>query len=357
MKKLLLPLATALCTLAISAEVNAQATTARVPLFEVFTSSTCPPCKPGNAIYEGIVSTKPAADYVSIKYQQDFPGAGDPYGTSETVSRRSYYAINSIPRMEIDGGWDQNAQSFSDALYTQYRNVPATYTLSGTYTVTNKVVTARANFKALTAGTNTKLYVVVLETRTTLNVKNNGETEFFNVARKMMPNQNGVDISSYAVGTQKSITQSYTFPEAHRLPTNYSTKIDLATENSVEDFSKLIVVGFVQGSNKQVYQAANFTKSTSTLNVAEVSTINSYKLFPVPANNQLNISFEMKNADQVSASLVNMAGQVVATQSNTLTAGASQMSINTSSLAAGNYTMILVDGQNNVQATLVTIAH
>jgi hypothetical protein len=119
----------------------------RIPLFEVFTSSTCGPCKPGNDNYHSIVNPKPASEFVSVKYQQDFPGSGDPYCTTEAVNRRTTpYAINSIPRMEIDGGWDANASSFSNALYDAARAIPAQYKMSGFYDINNMTISARVRF-------------------------------------------------------------------------------------------------------------------------------------------------------------------------------------------------------------------
>ncbi|GBL36305.1 hypothetical protein EMGBS15_19000 [Filimonas sp.] len=68
----------------------------RIPLFEVFTSSTCPPCNPGNTNYHSIVDTKPAGDFVTIKYQQDFPGTGDPYCTSRGRKQKKYTLCNQL---------------------------------------------------------------------------------------------------------------------------------------------------------------------------------------------------------------------------------------------------------------------
>ena len=358
MKKVLLPLATAFCALTIAQQAAAQNTTTRVPLFEVFTSSTCPPCKAGNSIYEGIVTTKPAADYVSIKYQQDFPGVGDPYGTAETISRRNYYAINSIPRMEIDGGWDENAQSFTNPLYAQYKAVPATYMLSGTYTIAGKVVTANISYTALdTLGINARLYVAVLEKRTTRNVKSNGETEFFNVVKKMLPNQSGSSIPNSEVGVVGTKTLTFTFPDSNRVPTSYANHITQFTvEQSVEDFKNLTVVAWIQGSDKKVYQAANLTTTPS--GIKNTTAFNgTFTIYPVPAQNQLNLSLNMVHAEKVSVSLVNIAGQVVATQVADLGAGQGVMTIPTAELPNGNYTVIILDSKNNVQAQMVSVAH
>jgi hypothetical protein len=164
----------------------------RIPLFEIYTSSTCPPCKPGNDNYHSIVDTKPSTDYVSIKFQQNFPGSGDPYATTETVNRRStYYGITSIPRMEIDGGWDENANDFTTALYDAARALPAQYKLTGNYAQVGPSITAKVKFSPLFNSTGAKVYVAILEKSTINNVKSNGETIFYQVAKKMLPSELG----------------------------------------------------------------------------------------------------------------------------------------------------------------------
>lgn len=52
----------------------------RKSLHEVFTSSTCPPCKPGNEMLQSILDVK-SQKFTVIKYQYNFPGTGDPYYT------------------------------------------------------------------------------------------------------------------------------------------------------------------------------------------------------------------------------------------------------------------------------------
>src|SRR5690606_1226575 len=191
----------------------------RQPLFEVFTSSTCPPCKPGNENYHSIVDVKPASEFVSIKYQQDFPGQGDTYATTESLNRRFFYAISSIPRMEIDGGWDENANVFTNQLYNDAKDVPAFYEMSGTYLINNKTVTAAVNYKPLVTSNSMKLYVAVLEDTTIKNVKNNGEVRFMSVMKKMLPNEFGTVINT-PVNTPATLNFNYTFNGNYRLPAN-----------------------------------------------------------------------------------------------------------------------------------------
>ncbi|HMG14056.1 MAG TPA: choice-of-anchor J domain-containing protein, partial [Saprospiraceae bacterium] len=68
----------------------------RQVLLEQFTSSSCIPCELGNKKVKKMIeelTDKP----IVVKYQQDFPGEGDPYCTDETFNRSLYYEINNIP--------------------------------------------------------------------------------------------------------------------------------------------------------------------------------------------------------------------------------------------------------------------
>ena len=359
MKKALLSIGAVLTVLS----VNAQQ---RVPLFEVFTSSTCPPCNAGNSIYEGVLAGKPKTDYVSIKYQQKFPSTGDPYATQESVwavgGRPSYYITASswgIPYMNIDGGWGQNAQSFTQALYDQYRAVPPQYTITGYYYIVGNRVTAKISYKALTTvPAGTKIFAAVTEAQTVKNVKTNGETKFFNVMKKMMPTIDGTTITEVTAGQTGTLTLSYTFPGSYRLPVDGqpSHYINTATENSVEHFDSLKVVAWVQGADKSVYQAGNMSKASPT-EISSVAAMSEVTVFPNPASNVINLSVSMKEADKVTAVLYDMMGNVVSKQSTTMLSGKGNMTISTQNVASGMYNVVIFDSNNNSNTQRVSVVH
>ncbi|MBP9186588.1 MAG: T9SS type A sorting domain-containing protein [Bacteroidia bacterium] len=262
---------------------------------EIFSSSTCGPCAPGNANYKSVVANRDNNLFVSVKYQQDFPGTGDPYSTTESVARRNYYAINSIPRMEVDGKWDQNASSFTDGVFNQFQAVPADIAIDATYKVFGKTVTVDIKLKSaidLTGDLN-KLHVAIIEGKTTDNLKSNGEREFYHVMKKMLPNQNGTTLTGgLTAGTEKSYTLSFEFPGNYRLAANGQNPINLATEHSVEGFDDLEVVVFVQNNTtKNVLQAANAERTAYyALGLAEnANTINA-AVYPNPASTSFAIA-------------------------------------------------------------------
>lgn len=330
---------------------------ARTPLFEVFTSSTCPPCKAGNTNYHGVVDTKPSADYVSIKYQQDFPGTGDPYATAEAISRRSaYYSINSIPRMEINGGWDGNAGSFTNALYNSAKAAAPQYMMNGEYSVTGQVVAAKVKYSPLISITGTKLHVAVLETRTVNNVKTNGETEFFQVMKKMLPSQSGTDITG-TIGVWDSVTFNYTFNGVYRLPTDGTTAnvINHTIEHSVEDFANLYVIAWIQGEDKVVYQAANLTAPSTSAIGNFSATIQNVSVYPNPTTDLFKIDLNMEKKDNVMATLIDVEGRVIEAKSLEMNIGKNTIEFNTTNLASGIYNVILFDSNKNASVHQVVV--
>ncbi len=322
----------------------------RLPLFEVFTSSTCGPCKPGNTNFHNIIDPKPQGDFVYVKFQQDFPGSGDPYCTTESINRRNYYGINSIPRMEIDGGWDGNASSFTQALYDEAVAIPAYYKMNGTYGVDNKTVSAKVKFSPLfTPPAGSKLFVAVLERKTTANVATNGETEFLQVMKKMLPTENGTAIPNVAIGNWDSLSLSYTFKGNYRLPADGQAAniINNNTENSVEEFTDLMVIAWIQGADKTVYQALNLASITPVGTENFTAAINKIEVYPNPVSDILRVNIDAKESEQVFISLADISGNIVLNNTAKIASGKNSIQMDIHSLATGIYHLMIFDSKNN----------
>ncbi len=215
----------------------------RTVLLEIFTSSTCPPCTPGNINTEGIVR-KPANDgkWVQVKYQMSWPGAGDPYFNNDGQTRRTYYNINSVPWMQVDGGWNGNSNSFSQEVLDQYHSVPAFVDLDINYEISQAKVDAQVTINSKVNISGAKLYLAVLETRTTKNIRTNGETEFFDVEQMMLPNGSGYTLPAITAGEPLKVDLTRMFSDHN---------------HHVEDFNNLYVIGWIQdNASKNVYNAA-----------------------------------------------------------------------------------------------------
>jgi hypothetical protein len=320
-------------------------------LNEVFTSSTCGPCKAGNANYLTVIDGR--TDHSTIKYQVWWPGTGDPYCTDEVRTRTAFYAINSVPRMEVDGGWDGNASSFTTALYDDFSAKPAFLEIKATGSLTWKnQITATIELNPLVdfTASNLRLFAAIVEGTTYWNVKTNGETQFEDVMKKMMPDANGMLLSGgLSKGTPVTKELSYAFVGNYRLPLDGSQAqhIKHATENSVETWDDLKVVIFVQDmTTKEVLQSETVELAMTSVEDLEAGV----HVFPNPANDMIYV--RSKNSTSCQLELTNMQGQVVYT--GTMTDGFGQIA--TQALSEGMY-MVRMSSEQGVHSSKVMVRH
>ncbi len=274
----------------------------RKVLHEVFTSSTCPPCKPGNEKLDGVLAPATNKDkWNVIKYQVNFPGNGDPYYTAEIGTRFAYYGASFAPWLTVDGNFNDNANDYTNAIFDEFKAVNSVLTITATQTLVGKTITVSGTVTPteIIPNTNLKLRIAVIETRTEKNVKTNQESEFFNVVKKMLPNADGTAIS-FTAGTAVPFTQSFTFPGTYRLPSDGRTNIiNLATENSVEEFGNLQAIVFVEDdTEKQVWQSQS-TAAVFPLNVKTVNKNNQFNVYPNPAQSNFVIEFNNETAGSI----------------------------------------------------------
>lgn len=311
----------------------------RKPLYEIYTSSTCGPCRPGNENFHAVIDGK-EDECVYIKFQQSWPSTGDPYCTAESNARRTYYGINSIPRMELDGGWDQNASSFSEALHNEYKAKPAFVGLTATSIQWGKHVEVNVEIDpAADFSGNNLLHVAIMERATYENIKTNGETEFTHVMKKMMTGGTGVNIGSLTSGQKVNKTYTWNFKGDYTLPANGQSAnwVNHNTANTVEEFDDLFVAVWVQNeSTKEVYQSAYAVQQN--VGVLDLSKESTFNIFPNPATNQTNVSFDLTQNSNVQVSVINVSGQEVASQNaGELAAGENTVSVDLSGLTSGVY--------------------
>jgi len=242
--------------------------TVRRPLIETFTSSTCPPCNAANVTAESLFALNPG-NHTSIKYQVNFPGTGDPYYTDEIGQRMDYYMSSgaSVPRMEIDGGWDQNGNSITQQVLDDYISEPSFVDITASYNINIKTIDIEITIDALEdiQSNNLVVHTAIIEETTYNNYKTNGETQFEHVVKKMVPNASGTPINTIVGGQQNTLNLSHTFVGNYRLPTNANDPIIHNTEHSVEDFSNLMVAVWIQDvTTKEVHQSTISTLGTYT---------------------------------------------------------------------------------------------
>jgi len=300
----------------------------RKSLHEVFTSSTCPPCKPGNEKLD-LVFTGNENKYTVIKYQYYFPGNGDPYFTPECDTRAAFYGgVNSVPRLFVDGQWNNNPSVYSQDLFNSFQSKPAFVKIEATQTINETAKSISINAKVTPLidypAASYKLNFAVVERETANNVKTNGETTFNHVLKKMLPNASGVTFTMPAKGVTIESNQSFTFPGTYKLPpnarisstaaasgTNYAG-INLATEHSVEQFYDLVGVVFLQNTTtKEVLQSEwsslKWATGTNDLTINDMG----LKIFPNPASQSFTLTVNEPGSNNYQVLITDLSGKAL----------------------------------------------
>ncbi len=236
MKKLLLAIVFSGCAIGMIAQP-----VSRKVLVEEATNASCPPCAAQNPAFNAnIVQPNIANDkLVAVKYQAWWPGFDPMYNqnTTELDARITYYGFNNIgvPTTALNGrvpdnnnttggGWSGYAggpygytQAVIDAEYADL--TPFSMTMSHVFSndldsvyvtigITNVDVTTFT-------GSTMKLQVALMENEIIYNTApgTNGETDFYEVMRKMIPDASGTTLgNTWMAGQSQTITLGAAIP-------------------------------------------------------------------------------------------------------------------------------------------------
>jgi len=251
----------------------------RIVLAEEFTSTTCGPCASQNPAYDVLLQNN-LDKVVSIKYHMSWPSPGnDPFyldNESENNNRRGYYGINSVPHVQMDGGWwnGQPAQVSQSRINTAYA-IPAQFDMQVQTELSagEDTIFVTTLIKATDAIT-TNLVVHNVVTERFLHFNSpfpNGERDFYNVMKKMLPSASGTALDAPMNDGDYVIMQNFWVLDY------------------IYDIDELEVVSFVQNNlNKDVAQAALSTEDAlvpvysldaEVLSVKNVTTTNCFGSF------------------------------------------------------------------------------
>ena len=268
----------------------ATQTSNNLPLYEVFTSSTCGPCAGFNGpIMAPFMSSH--SDIAVVKYQMNWPGSGDPYYTAEGGTRKAYYNVIGIPNVFAGG---QNYPTSSSGLNNGYATETAKngfFDIQADFSVNGNNIIIHENIMPYISG-NYKIHTAVIEKETTQNASTNGETSFERVMMKMLPDANGVDFN---FGANQPYTQTYNF--------------DMSSTN-VEEMSDLAVVIFVQDDNTKNILQAKYV-DTATLSTDDLA-LKNIAIYPNPSKGILHIDTN-KN---IQVSVTDLLGKTVVPTQN-----------------------------------------
>lgn len=332
---------TLLCIVCITAAVSAQSEK-RVKLYEVFTSSSCAPCNPGNAALDPVLDAN-IDEVAIIKYQMSWPGAGDPYYTAEGGSRRSFYSVNSVPKLFVNGDeYENSLQNFTASDYTNYANQfgPSKVKINLSHEVVGQTVNIDLSLEVLEAlsAPAHRVLVGIVEKKTVENITTNGETEFHYVMKKMVPDQNGdfiIESNGLPADTVLEYTFSYEFQGSYNPSTTANTPVNHTQAHTVEEFEDLEVVAWIQDiqSPKEILQASATWIPTAPSSVAQIKKEGLFEVYPNPAQDVATIALD----PSVSAGTIlvhNVIGEVVLNQNIN---GQRKVNIQTNQLEAGVY--------------------
>ncbi|MFY8020196.1 MAG: T9SS type A sorting domain-containing protein, partial [Bacteroidia bacterium] len=120
----------------------------------------------------------------------------------------------------------------------------------------------------------------------------------------MLPTEAGQDFVMPAKDAPKTVNLSYTFPGGFKLSPSARTSstasptgagyagINIATENSIEEFYDLAVVAFIQNDDTKEILQSSWTVQDWAIGMKEnVKNANDFNVYPNPANTSITIEW------------------------------------------------------------------
>ena len=244
MKRIYMILIALIFSLGIQAQSN------RMLLAEGFTSSTCGPCATQNPAFDALLHAN-TDKITSIKYHMSWPSPGnDPmylHNTVDNNARRTYYNINSVPHVYLSGNIMHGVPSnITQTTINNNSGQPAAFDILMNHRLNAAedsifvTMLIKAN-QAISGNLIAHIAVIEKEIHFTSAPGTNGEKDFYNVMKALLPSRSGTSLDAFEAG-------DYTIIETAWKLANVYNKVQLAA------------VGFVQNvTSKEVYQAANST--------------------------------------------------------------------------------------------------
>ncbi len=251
----------------VSLKTNAQ--NERILLLESFTNTGCGPCAMYNPGMDALIANN-RDKVVAIKYHVNWPSSADPmylHNTSDNGSRVSYYGVNSVPHVVVDGNrFSGNSGDITQSIIDQLSVIesPLELRLFWELNEAQDAITVHVMGRASTdIEGSLKLYVGVIEKEIHFNSAPgpNGEKDFYDVMKKLLPNSGGQSLGSLEANGYFAYTFTWQLANIYNM-------------------DQLDAIAWVQNSNtKEVYQAckSNLSPDPFYANEAAVSDITNVK--------------------------------------------------------------------------------
>ncbi len=230
----------------------------RLVLAEEFTNASCGPCASQNPAFDALLQNN--EDIVtSIKYHTSWPGTDPMYShnPSQANSRVDYYNVSGVPYALIDAE-PQTGSSYTGApanvnqsVLNNAAAVPSPFNVQFQHEISNDeeniFLTMMIEATDDVSG-DLVAQMVVIEKHIHFPYPpgSNGEKDFYNVMKYMVPGTSGTDLPDFADGDYLILEGSW----------------ELA---NIYDMDELGAVGFIQNhTSKEVFQAANSSTDPMT---------------------------------------------------------------------------------------------
>ncbi|MDB4533472.1 choice-of-anchor D domain-containing protein [Vicingaceae bacterium] len=286
-------------------------------LVEHFTNSSCTPCAVTSSQLNPFI-TNYSKDLIDIQYHTNAISGDILYGDYQAgpSTRELFYGASQIPQTITDGNILNSTTTswVSDSLTTRRRaltsaifDIDLVKTVNGNNTTFDATISTGQAFNQ-----EVDVYMAVIEKQISMNsiVASggsvlNGETEFNNVVKAMLPDAGGTRISTpWNTGDSQTITETW-----NSLSTNF---YDTGNDD-------IEVVVFVQNSStKEIYQTA--TTDTSFIEIVigvedetanDIEKVFSFNLYPNPTSGDLFLMFNQSINKNAQVHIFNELGSLV----------------------------------------------
>ena len=198
-------------------------------------------------------------------------------------------------------------------------------------------------------GTDHVLHAAIFEKTTKNNVKNSGETKFYNVMKKMVPSAGGTSLGTLTKSVAKNYSMNHTFNGSYVLPANANNPVNHSSEHTVEEFSDLGLLVWVQNTTTgEILQSAY---ATNSIGLQEFTADLTFSIYPNPADDEITIQVT-ENLDGTSIRVTNLQGQEVMTEEHNFQNRKSKR-MNISTLPSGLYILQIQSESKSGTATFI----
>lgn len=180
----------------------------RMVLVERYTSWTCGPCASNNPTMEAFLNSVDADKIVGIAYHMNWPAPGNDgyylYNPVDNTSRRNFYGVNAIPQAYMDGVINIQSPYNTGTLNSYFSSrtgllSPITVIVTDSTFGDSVMVRARIYCEVMLSNPNVIVHFSMQEKHNhfTSPPGTNGETDFYDVMRRMNNNGTGQSISIF----------------------------------------------------------------------------------------------------------------------------------------------------------------